>query len=328
MTGSSTFTFELRFSETPKDDFSYKTLRDHAFTVTGGEVVKARRLAPGENVRWEITVEPSGNGAATVVLPATSDCAAEGAICTQDGRKLSGSLEVTVPLQNSGATGAPTVSGTARVGETLTARTSGISDVDGINGDTVAYQWIANDGATDTEISGATGFSYTLVEADVGKAIKVRVSFTDLAGNQESLTSAATAAVAAATPAVTPEDEEEEETVPLTASARDVPESHDGSTTITFELRFSEQIPLSYRTLRDHAFTVTGGEVVGARRLEPGSSDRNNVRWEITIAPDGNGAVTIVLPPTTDCEAEGALCTSDGRVLSNRLEISVPGPSG
>ncbi len=33
--GSSVFTFELRFSETPKDSFSYTTLRDHAFTATG-----------------------------------------------------------------------------------------------------------------------------------------------------------------------------------------------------------------------------------------------------------------------------------------------------
>ena len=279
---------------------------------------------------------PSGNGAATVVLPATSDCAAEGSICTQDGRKLSGSLEVTVPLQNSGATGAPTISGTARVGETLTARTSGISDVDGINGDTVAYQWTASDGATDTEISGATGFSYTLVEADVGKAIKVRVSFTDLAGNEESLTSAATAAVAAAPPPAIPEEEETEteeteetETVLLTAGAYDVAGSHDGSTTFTFELRFSEQVPLNYSTLRDHAFTVTGGEVVGARRLEPGSSDRKNVRWEISVAPDGNGAVTVVLPRTTDCEATGAVCARDGRkCCPTRLSFTVSGPGG
>ena len=58
------------------------------------------------------------------------------------------------------------------------------------------------------------------------------------------------------------EETEETETVLLTAGARDVPGSHDGSTTFTFELRFSEQVPLNYSTLRDHAFTVTGGEVV------------------------------------------------------------------
>ena len=91
------FTFELRFSEEPADGFSYVTLRDHAFTVTGGEVVKARRLEQGKNTRWEITVQPDGDGAVTIVLPATTDCADDGAVCTGDGRMLSGRLELTVP---------------------------------------------------------------------------------------------------------------------------------------------------------------------------------------------------------------------------------------
>ena len=34
------------------------------------------------------------------------------------------------------------------------------------------------------------------------------------------------------------------------------------------------------------------------------------------------------LPATTDCTAEGAICTQDGRKLSNRLEITVQGPAG
>ena len=63
------FTFELRFSEEPRDGFSYKALRDHAFTVTGGEVIKARRLNPPSNVEWEITIEASGDGTVTIVLP-------------------------------------------------------------------------------------------------------------------------------------------------------------------------------------------------------------------------------------------------------------------
>ena len=113
---------------------------------------------------------------------------------------------------------------------------------------------------------------------------------------------------------------------PMTATTHDVPAAHDGSTTFTFELRFSEtpRKGFSYKTLRDNAFTVTGGEVVKARRLEKGK----NVRWEIHVTPDGNGAVTIVLPVTTDCTAQGAICTQDGRMLSNRLEITVQGPGG
>ena len=57
---------------------------------------KARRLEAGKNVRWEITVQPSSNADVTIVLPITTDCTVQGAICTSDGRKLSGLVELTV----------------------------------------------------------------------------------------------------------------------------------------------------------------------------------------------------------------------------------------
>ena len=64
--------------------------------MTGGEVTKARRLERLGNIRWEITVKPSSDAAVTIVLPVTEDCEADGAICTEDDRKLSGGLEITV----------------------------------------------------------------------------------------------------------------------------------------------------------------------------------------------------------------------------------------
>ena len=96
---------------------------------------------------------------------------------------------------NSPATGAPTITGTAQVGETLTANTSGVADADGLSNVQYEYQWLADD----ADINGATGSTYTLTDSDEGKAAKVRVSFTDDAGNHETLTSEATDAVAAAT---------------------------------------------------------------------------------------------------------------------------------
>ena len=62
----------------------------------------------------------------------------------------------------------------------------------------------------------------------------------------------------------------------LTASVSVVPESHDGSTVFTFELRFSEapRKRFSYKIMRDLAFTVTGGEVTGARAAGPGEQRR------------------------------------------------------
>ena len=104
--------------------------------------------------------------------------------------------EVLVALAAQGdATGVPTISGTAHVGMTLTADASAIDDPDGTTGATFTYQWVRSDGTDDTDISGATDSTYTLVAADVGKTIKVKVSFTDDNDNDETLTSEATAEV-------------------------------------------------------------------------------------------------------------------------------------
>ena len=105
------------------------------------------------------------------------------------------------------------------------------------------------------------------------------------------------------------------------------PNTHDGQSDFTFELRFSDQFGLSYQTLTNHAFTVVGGSIQKAKRLDR-DSKTPNVRWEITVRPNGNGDVTITLPETTDCDAQGAICTGDRRMLSNRTELTVPGPGG
>ena len=98
---------------------------------------------------------------------------------------------------NTPATGQPTIGGTVQVGETLTAGVSGIDDQDELNNATFSYQWVREDGGTETDIEGATDSTYTLTDDDEGNTVKVRVSFTDDAGNPESRTSDATTAVAA-----------------------------------------------------------------------------------------------------------------------------------
>ena len=205
----SQFRFELHFSEEPRTGFSYLTLRDSAFAVTGGAVVSARRQSPPSNQSWFIDVQPDSNAAVTLVLPAGRACDATGAICTEDGRSLSNRLELTV---------------------------------------------------------------------------------------------------AGPAPA------------PLTARVEAVPASHAG-TAFTFRLIFNQEIPLSYVTLREHSFAVTGGSVTRARRLAPPS----NVGWEITVRPDSSGEVRLVLASNRACDTAGAICTAQGDRLSNRLEITVPG---
>ena len=99
--------------------------------------------------------------------------------------------------ENTPATGAPTIAGTAQVGETLTASTADIADADGLSGAMFSFQWVLSADGADTDIAGATGASYVLADADGEAAIKVRASFTDDAGNREEPTSAATARVVA-----------------------------------------------------------------------------------------------------------------------------------
>ena len=415
--GGEDITFRIYFSEGVA--VTAKALRDHVLAVSSGTVSKVEAVG-NEGRIWAVSVKPDSMDTVTVDMEADLDCEVAGAVCAADGRRLFNRMELTVDgpapePENSPATGAPTISGSAQVGETLTADTSGIADDDGLDNVSFSYQWLADD----TEIQRAIDSSYTLVTADAGKAVKVSVSFTDDAGNEETLTSAPTEPVtvlvwsatltagssgtysgyslsdstgALSTDAfslgaidysvkLVAEDDEgrlsfvldhallttftlhvgalrfssedaspteadhryihrwDKGTVdwsagdevelaltlsnrPLMAAFADSQPSHDGQEAFTFELRFSEEFYLSYVTLRDHAFTVTGGEVTKARRLEkPG-----NTRWEITVRPDGDGEVAVALPVTGDCDDQGAICTQDGRRLSNRTELTVPTP--
>ena len=207
---------------------------------------------------------------------------------------------------NRSATGKPGISGTPQVDQTLTADTSPIDDQDGLTNVSYSYKWTAGG----SDIDGATASTYTLTASEQGQTIQVQVTFTDDRNNAETLTSIATAEVAAAP---------EPLTVRLKVAA---PATHDGSSEFTFEIEFSEEFGISYATLRDHAFTVTGGSVEKAQRTDKPS----NIPWRIEIKPQGNGDVTIELPATTDCAADGAICTGDGRKLSNSLSFTVSGP--
>ena len=330
-------------------------------------------------------------------------------------------------VANRPATGLPTISGTAQVGETLTASVSGIADADGLDNAVFSHQWIRPGGTgTATDIEGATGSTYAPVAADAGATIAVRVTFEDDGGTRETLLSAATETVAAAPEEVEPpapgvlsvadaEASEEQDatldfavtldpaadaavtvdyatsdgtatsgadytgtsgtltflagetaktvSVPiiddavddggealtltlanaagaeigaaaatgiirdddsnrLTASFDDLPDAHGGQP-FTFRLTFNEEPEVSYVTLRDHAFDETGGTVRKAKRRAQGS----NLSWDITVEPEGTGAVTIELPATTDCAATGAICTHDERPLSNASSATVAGAS-
>ena len=172
-------------------------------TITGYQILRRDR-ALHDSGDFQLHVNDTGSAAAAYI---DRDVSPEGSyvyrIKARNAAGLRGQSSYfradtpSAPAQNSPATGEPTIGGTARVGETLTADVSGIADADGLSGASFSYQWISNDGNADTDIVGATGSTYTLTTSDEGKAIKVRVSFTDDGGYGETLSSAATAAIAA-----------------------------------------------------------------------------------------------------------------------------------
>ena len=97
-------------------------------------------------------------------------------------------IVVTVTNDNDPHTGTVTITGTPTENQTLTANNT-LADVDGLG--TLSYQWKANNVNV-----GANQNTYTLGDAEVGKAMTVTVSYTDGQGFSESATSLATAAVA------------------------------------------------------------------------------------------------------------------------------------
>ena len=117
-----------------------------------------------------------------------------GAAANPEARTSQPTATVTAK-SNSPATGLPAIGGTPEVSRTLKAYTWEVRDADGMDHATFSYQWISVTGTTETDIPGATSKTYTLVAADQGKTIRVRVSFTDDAGHKETVASEPTSAV-------------------------------------------------------------------------------------------------------------------------------------
>ena len=228
-------------------------------------------------------------------------------------------------IANSAATGAPTISGTVQVGETLTADTSGIADADGLTNVTYSYQWIGSDGSADTDITGATGSSYTLVDADEGQAIKVEVTFADDAGNGESLTSGATATVAArpnspatGAPTISGTAQVGETLTAYTSGIADA----DGLTNVSY----------SYQWVRNDGSTDTDvQDATGSTHTLVDADEGQTIKVEVTFADDaGNGesltsGATGLVAARPNTPATGAPTISGTTQVGEMLTASTSG---
>ena len=140
--GSRNFLVHFEFSHSPRG-FSYRTVRDGLFDVTGGRIEKARRLVKRSNLGWEVRIVPQGNEAVTLTARATTDCTASHAACDAEGRKFGGDLALTVP----GPVTLPVVS--------ITPSTTTVTE-----GATATFT-LARTGATDAALTVAVSVSET-----------------------------------------------------------------------------------------------------------------------------------------------------------------------
>ena len=201
-------------------------------------------------------------------------------------------------VPNTAATGAPTITGTAQVGETLTASTTGIADANGLTSPTYTYQWIRVDGTDEADIAAANSSTYILIDADLGTTLTVRVTFDDDLGHTETLTSAATATVgAAATGPPTVND------VAVTSTPASGTTYYLAGEVIEFTVTFSA--PVTVTATPKFAFRLgaatrqaayaSGSDsaaLVFARTVQAGEVDRNGISWNaLALALDG-GTIT------------------------------------
>lgn len=93
---SSTFDVHLDFSRNPQG-LSYRAIEGGVVSVEGGAIARVwRRTRGGDNREWGIEVNPSGDGAVTLTVNATTDCAAQHAVCAEDGGMLEGGAQATI----------------------------------------------------------------------------------------------------------------------------------------------------------------------------------------------------------------------------------------
>ena len=130
-----------------------------AIQVTGGTLERVRRVSRRADL-WALTVKPASRGAVTVTLPATTDCAAAGAVCTSDGRRLQSPLTVTVP----GPAGTTSTAG----GVTLSAAAMVVAE-----GSAAAYTAVL-----DTQPAGDVTLAPTSGDAGAVSVVPAALTFT------------------------------------------------------------------------------------------------------------------------------------------------------
>ena len=172
-----------------------------------------------------------------------------------------------------------------------------------------AWQWVSNDGTADTDIAGATATSYTLAAADVGRTIKVRVTFIDDGGTEEALTSAATAVV--------------QDSLTLSVSDARATEGALVEFTVSLSAASSQQVTVQYATSGVTAesetdFTAASGMLTFAANE---TSKTVSVATTADAADEENETFTLTLSSPTNATLGDA--TATGTINDDEPEDTV-----
>ena len=110
----------------------------------------------------------------------------------------------------------------------------------------------------------------------------------------------------------------------LTAEFEGMPAAHDGESAFTLRIASSDRLSMmNGRRLREDVVAVSGGRATSAGRV-----DRRRDLWRLTVEPDSPADVTVTVAAGAACGTPAAVCTKDGRALSNTISATVAGPVG
>ena len=280
-------------------------------------------------VVWEFEIEPDSDGDVTVSFEAGRPCDEAGAICTADGRSLSEGISTTVegpeegpPPLTASFTGLPET----HDGESgFTFRIAFSERVGWMNGRRLREDVVAVSGGRATaagRVDRRRDLWQVTVEPDSGADVTVTLGAGAACRTPAAVCTSDGRALSATISATVAGPAVETGPAPLTASFVDVPAEHDGETAFKLRIAFSE--PLSWmnsRRLREHVVAVSGGRATKAGRV-----NRRRDLWKLTVEPDSLADVTVTLEAGAACRTPAAVCTSDGRVLTNTISTTVRGP--
>ena len=329
--GSRAIRFRVAFSE--NIGISYRSLREDAFTVSGGRVTGGKRVN-GRRDLFEMTVRPETDGDVTIALPAERSCGVSGsresgAICTKSRprRRLTNAPEVTVPGPVSASAPSP-----------LTASFEGVSE--GHDGQSLFRFRVAF--SEDIGISYRSlrkhAFTVTGGRVSVGRRVDGRRDLFEITVRPDSVGDVTIALAAGRACAVSgaictrsqprrPLSNAVTATVsgpagaPLTAAYEGMPAEHDGESAFTFRIALSDGIRFQGWMWRFYGLAVDGGRAAAGQRV-----DNRKDLWELTVQPRTYGDIVLTLAPGVACGKTGAVCTRDGRALSNTVTATVLGP--